>query len=359
MADCELTAADRDALAQARAQFDHPGIYLETAAIGLPPRRALVALHDELDRWRDGRARPADYDPYVAQARSRYASLVGVETRQVAIGPQVSVMAGLVAASLPAGSEVLTAEGEFTSILFPFHAQPGLNVREVPLAQLVAAVSPATRLVCVSAVQSRDGTITDLAALREACDAVGARILVDGSQAVGWLPFDASLYAYTAVVGYKWLLTPRGTTYMTVQDDLLADIVPANAGWYAGEEPWGSLYGTPMKLAADARRLDVSPAWHSWVGAVPALELLGSIRPEALRAHCAGLANRFCERVGLPPTDSAIVSFAADEDVPGLMREADIAGSGRAGRLRLSFHLSADADDVDRAAAVLAGHLSA
>ena len=91
-----------------------------------------------------------------------------------------------------------------------------------------------------------------------------------------------------AVVGYKWLLTPRGTTYMTVQDDLLADIVPANAGWYAGEDPWGSLYGTPMKLASDARRLDVSPAWHSWVGAVPALELIRSIRPAALRPTAPG-----------------------------------------------------------------------
>ena len=40
------------------------------------------------------------------------------------------------------------------------------------------------------------------------------------------------------------------------------------------------------------------------------------------------------------------------------MREADIAGSARAGRLRLSFHLCADEEDVDRAADVLAGHLS-
>ena len=194
---------------------------------------------------------------------------------------------------------------------------------------------------------------------REACDAAGARILVDGSQAVGWLPLDASRFAYVAVVGYKWLLTPRGTTYMTVQDDLLADIVPANAGWYAGEDPWGSLYGTPMKLASDARRLDVSPAWHSWVGAVPALELIGSIRPAALRAHCAGLASRFCERAGLPPTDSAIVSVGGRRrrrrsDARGRHR-----GIGTGGRLRLSFHLCADEADVDRAADVLAGHLSA
>jgi hypothetical protein len=37
----------------------------------------------------------------------------------------VSVFAGHIAANLPDGSEVLTATGDFTSILFPFYAQAG------------------------------------------------------------------------------------------------------------------------------------------------------------------------------------------------------------------------------------------
>jgi selenocysteine lyase/cysteine desulfurase len=358
MAELGSGAADRAALAEARSQFSHPGVYLDTASMGLPPRRSLEALHAELDRWRDGGARPADYDPYVADARARYASLVGVRPDQVAIGPQVSVFAGVVAGSLPPGSEVLTAEGDFTSILFPFHAQPRLDVREVPLRALADAVSPSTRLVSVSTVQSSDGTVTELAELREACAAAGAQILLDATHAVGWLPVDASQYAYTIVAGYKWLLAPRGTAFMTVQDGLLEGLVPANAGWYAGEDPWSSIYGSPLRLAGDARRLDVSPAWHSWVGAVPALDLIGSIAPAALLAHCVGMANRFREGVGLPPGDSAIVSAATDDSAAERMRDADIAGSVRAGRLRFSFHLCTDADDVDRAVDILRGHVS-
>ena len=42
----------------------------------------------------------------------------------VAVRSQVSVFAGLIAANLPDGSEVLTS-GDFTSILFPFYAQSG------------------------------------------------------------------------------------------------------------------------------------------------------------------------------------------------------------------------------------------
>ena len=63
---------------------------------------------------------------------------------------------------------MLTATGDFTSILFPFYAQSGhgIRVREVPL--------------------------------------------------------DASRFAYTACGGYQWLLSPRGTAYFTINPTLTA-----------------------------------------------------------------------------------------------------------------------------------------
>ncbi len=62
-------------------------------------------------------------DP-LAAARSSYARLAGVDPSVVAVGSQVSVFAGLIAANLPGGSEVLTATGDFTSILFPSTPRP-------------------------------------------------------------------------------------------------------------------------------------------------------------------------------------------------------------------------------------------
>ena len=50
------------------------------------------------------------------------------------------------------------------------------------------------------------------------------------------------------------------------------ELRPAGAGWYAGQDVWASVYGPAMRLADDARRFDVSPAWLSWVGAAPVLE---------------------------------------------------------------------------------------
>lgn len=342
----------------ARDEFDGE-LYLDTVSYGLPPRRALAALEAALEDWRLGRVRAPDYDDAVRASRDAYARLVGVDPGWVAVGSQVSVFAGLVAAALPDGSEVLTAEGEFTSIVFPFLAQAarGVRVREVPLERIAEAVTPRTTLVAVAAVQSANGRLAPLDALAAACAASGTRLLVDTTQATGWLPVDASRFDYTVGGGYKWLLAPRGTAFFTVRPERLDELVPHTAGWYAGDDPWTSIYGAPLRLAEDARRFDVSPAWHGWVGQAPALELLAAVGVEGLHRHALGLANRFRAALDLPPGDSAIVSLRGDERAPASLVEAGIVASTRAGRLRLSFHLNNGEEDADAAADALHGHV--
>jgi selenocysteine lyase/cysteine desulfurase len=355
----QVTSEQRAALEAARREFSADVIFLNSATMGLPPTRTLHALHDSIDEWASGRAEGPAYDAWVTRARRLYADFVGVDPTLVSAGSQVSVFAGLIAASLPSGSEVLTAAGDFTSILFPFHVQAarGVTVREAPLEHIADAVTSKTTLAAVSAVQSADGRIADVDALVAACAATGTRILLDTTQAVGWLPVDASRFAYTVSGGYKWQLIPRGTAFLTIQRGLLDDVLPNNAGWYAGGDRWSSIYGAPLRLAADARRFDVSPAWLPWVGAVPSLELLTEVGSEVLHKHAAALAQRFCAGVDLPDQGSAIVAAIADDAVPALMRSAGIIGVTRAGRLRLSFHVSTSEEDVDRTVEVLAGHL--
>ena len=91
----------------------------------------------------------------------------------------------LIAASLPDGAEVLFAEEEFVSTVSPFAHRPGLRPRAVPLAALADEIREDTALVAVSAVQSRDGRVADLAAIRDAARRHGARTMVDTSQAAG------------------------------------------------------------------------------------------------------------------------------------------------------------------------------
>jgi selenocysteine lyase/cysteine desulfurase len=347
------------AVAAVQPEFAPEVVYLDTATLGLPPRRALDALEASLDAWRRGRLEAGGFDVVVDAARRRFAALVGVDPGWVAVGNQVSPFVGLVAASLPPGSEVLVAADEFTSVSFPFLAQPGVTVREVGLRELPDAVTAATAWVAVAAAQSADGALVDAEALLAACAATGTRTLLDATQAAGWSPVDASRWSVTVTGGYKWLLAPRGTAFLTVRPEVVADLVPAAAGWYAGADRWSSLYGGPLRLADDARRFDVSPAWQAWVGQAASLELLLEVGVPALHAHAVGLAARFCDALDLPHTGSAIVSVRADDQVPARLDAAGIRAAGRAGRLRLSFHVSTSVSDVDRAVEVLAGHVRA
>lgn len=346
-------------VARARAEFDTEDAYLDTASMGLPPRAASVALEEAHAAWRCGRADAMGYDAPLERSRSLYAGLVGVEPADVAVASQASVFVGTVAASLPDGAEVLTAEGEFTSVTFPFHAQRRgrLRIREVRLDDLVASVTRSTYLVAVSAVQSSDGRLADLDGLVAACRATGTSILLDTTQAVGWLPVDAGRFTYTVCGGYKWLLAARGTAFLTVQPRAAGELTPVAAGWYAGADPWTSIYGTPLRLADTAKRFDVSPAWLSWVTQAPALELLDRVGRRTLHANALGLSRRFCEGVSVAPRDSAIVSLGIDDEAPRRLRAAGVRASMRAGRLRLAFHVCTTEDDVDRAVEALRGHV--
>jgi selenocysteine lyase/cysteine desulfurase len=281
---------------------------------------------------------------------------VGTAPERVAIGNQVSTFTGLVAAALPDGARVLAAEEDFTSALFPFlvHADRGVHVQTVPLAGLVDAIGPGVDLVSVSAVQSADGRLVPggLEALASSAAHHGCLTYVDASQAVGWLPFHADRFDFASCAAYKWLLSPRGTAFGVVRPERLAMLRPLYAGWYAGDDPWTSIYGPPLRLAKDVRRLDISPAWLSWAGTVPALELLAEVGIAAIHRHDLGLANALRERLGLPAGDSAIVTVAGEGALERL-RAAGVKASVRVGAVRLSFHLHNTEADVDAVARAL------
>lgn len=320
--------------------------YLNTASIGLPPGGAATELRAAIDAWQNGEAQAPEYDRHVNDARALFADLVNVPPEQVAVGSQVSALVGMVAAGLPPGSEVLCPEGEFTSVMFPFLARSDLNVRLVPLEDLETSIRADTDLVAFSLVQSADGHVSDGKAIASTARSVGAKTLVDTTQAAGWLPFAAGDYDVTVTGAYKWLASPRGTAFMTVGKDAMDLPALLYPGWYAGESPWDSVYGPPLRLATSARRFDLSPAWLAWVGTAGALRFVRDLGVEQIQAHNVALANEFRTRFGLDASNSAIVSI----DLPTTTDEAALkrlSTAVRAGRLRVSFHFYNQMRDVD------------
>ncbi|WP_109505966.1 aminotransferase class V-fold PLP-dependent enzyme [Nocardioides speluncae] len=326
--------------------FDVPAGYLNTASIGIPAVPVADAVMASLRDWRTGTGRPADYDQPVAEARAAYARLVGVPEDRVAIGGSVSELVGLVAASLPSGSRVLVVRGDFTSVTWPFAAQAGrgVTVTEVELDKLAERAADAD-LVAVSVVQSADGRLADLDALR-AAQADGTRILLDATQATGWLDHDLGWADVVVGGAYKWLLVPRGVAWMAVHPDY--ELVANNAGWYAGDDVWSSVYDLPLRLAKNARAYDTSPAWYCHVGAAVALPLLAGLDRAAVQKHCVGLADGFLAGLGLPPQGSAIVSVRLP-DAGARLAAAGVVAAQRGAGTRLSFHLYNTEADVARA----------
>jgi selenocysteine lyase/cysteine desulfurase len=333
-------------IAEARSLWAPERPYLNTASFGLPPRPAWEALQAALADWRHGRTSWEPWGEATAQARAAFARLVGVREEDVATSASASQLISLAAAALPEGARIVMPEGEFTSLVFPLLVRG--DVREVPRERLADAVDADTDLVAVSAVQSSSGALTDLHAVCAAAESAGALVLVDATQAAGWLPLDAARVDFLVASAYKWLMSPRGTAFMAVRPDRLDSVPPLAANWWAGPDQYGTYYGGPLRLADEARRLDLSPAWFSWVGTAPALDLIERIGVEAIREHDVALANRFRVGLGLPPGDSAIVAA----DVPGAeerLAAAGIRASVRTGNVRVSFHVYNTERDVDEA----------
>jgi selenocysteine lyase/cysteine desulfurase len=347
---------ERLEISAARRQWRPQGAYLNTASYGLPPDDAWQALQAALGDWRGGRTSWEHWGHSADGARAAFAALVGVAPEVVAIGATVSELLGLVAASIPDGARVVAPEIDFASLLFPFmvQAERGVQLRLVAPADLPAAIDETTDVVAFSAVQMATGEVADLDAIEAAARAHGALTVVDATQACGWLPLDATRFDVVACHAYKWLMSPRGTAFMAVAPEHLDRIVPAHAGWFAGEDVHTSYFGPPLRLASSARRLDSSPAWFSWVATQPALELVNRIGIEAIHAHDVALANRFRGGLGLEPGDSAIVS-ADVPDARARLEAAGIVAAERGGRLRASWHLYNTEADVDAALDALAG----
>jgi selenocysteine lyase/cysteine desulfurase len=352
----------------ARSHFaPKPGsTYLDWATYGLPPEPTVRAMRAALDAWQAGTADwIADWDRPAEGARATFGRLVGTGPERVALLPAVSVGAGLIAATLGPADRVVVPDDEFTSILFPLLVaeERGATVRQVPFEGVVEAIVPGTTLVAVSLVQMQTGRMADLAAIVGRAEAVGARVLVDGTQAVPLVPLHDLIdrIDYLVVAGYKHLLCPRGVAFLVVRPGRVDGLPPLLANWRAADQPYGRYFGGPLTLADGAARYDVSLAWLPWVGAVESLRLLAEWQESGELERARRLAGSLADRLGVPWHGASLVCPPIDDaDAARVaLRDAGIRAAVRGTAIRFSTHVGNDEADIDRAAALLgavAGH---
>lgn len=350
-------------MAAIRAQFEPaPGTaYLDTASYGLPPRATVEALREAVGAWQAGTAWWLDdWDVQGEDCRAAFAALIGAASDEVALVPTVSVAVAPVAASLAPGDEVLVPAEEFTSGLFPFLVaaeRRGVRVRQAPFRALAETIRPETRLVATSLVRSQDGAVADLASILAAAEGHGARVLIDATHGVPFVPVAPHLgrIDYLICHGYKHLLCPRGAGFFRVRADRLDDVPPIMANWRAGAPAYARSYGGGLDLAETAARFDVSLDWFAWVGARRSLELLCRWQAEGAWAEPLALAADLAGRLGLARPGASIVSVPVTDlaAVQAALAEGGVRVSAPNGRIRLSTHVYTTAEQVERAAGII------
>lgn len=337
------------------------GHYLDTATYGIPASGVVETVFKEMTRWREGSADwREDWEPEAEAARSLFAGMLRVPAHSIALVPAVSVATGIVATAVPSGAEVLVAEEDFVSLLYPFveaERSGRLRVRAVPLVQLAEAVDSATAMVAVSHVQSADGTVADVSSLREATRRVGASLYLDATHSVGVLPVDSPAWQadYLSCAAYKWLCCPRGVGFLFVEPSRWSHPFSLAASWRGEAQPHAPHYGPVSKLTEDARRFDVSVGWHAWVGARQALEAVASVGDERRYAIALALGRRLADQFDLPAPEAGIVSvpIRSAEEAQGALERHGVRATVRRDTVRFSPHFYNSEADVDAAVAAL------
>jgi selenocysteine lyase/cysteine desulfurase len=169
-----------------------------------------------------------DFFTEAEKLRDDYAAFLQVrDSKRIAIIPSASYGLSTVARNLPlAKSEriVLVSE-QFPSNVYPWQrlaAESGasLHMVEPPKStdnrgklwneRILEAITTGTKVVAMGNVHWADGTRFDLEKIGRTARDHGARLIIDGTQSVGALPFDIQKVKPDALIcaGYKWLMGP-------------------------------------------------------------------------------------------------------------------------------------------------------
>lgn len=215
-----------------RADFSLPPElhYLNCAYMGPLPLRSQEAGYEGVRaKAVPAAVETADFFRQSDEARALFARLIGAEdAARVAIVPSVSYGVATAARNLRCtrGQTIVIAAEQFPSNVYGWRrlaAENGGTVRTVAARgaaargaswteALLEAIDERCAIVALPHVHWTDGTRFDLERIGERARAVGAALVIDGTQSIGALPFDVQRIRPDAVIcaAYKWLLGPYG-----------------------------------------------------------------------------------------------------------------------------------------------------
>ncbi len=365
--------------------------YLNCAYMSPLPRVVEEAGVMGMARKKDpSRLSPQDFFDESQEVRRLFARLVHIpDPDSVAIIPSVSYGVGVAArnTNLSRGQNVVLLEEQFPGNVYAWLRLARETEAEVRMVgpgkdglsgggsgsgrgrrwnqRILEAIDGDTGVVALAPVHWTDGTRFDLESIGARAREVGAALVIDGTQAVGALPFDVQALKPDALIVacYKWLLGPYsiGVGYFGAR---YAGGAPLEETWIAreGSEDFRALVDYQERYQPGAIRFDVGERSNFILNpmVVAALGLLAEWRPERIQDYARGLAKGLLEEAGA-------LGYAVEEEayrvghifgirtpegmemerLSEALRRENVSASLRGSALRVSPNVYNDVEDMD------------
>ncbi len=354
--DIERVRADFPILS--RPVYGKPLVYLDSAASAQKPRQVIDTLTRVYEQDYANVHRGAYYlsmkatEEYEGAREKIRRFLNAKHVHEIIYTRNGTEAINLVAASygrhfLKAGDEVIISELEHHSNIVPWQLlrdEKGIVLKVVPItaegAVTVAAVekliTARTKLVAISHMSNVLGTILPVADIIRLAHAAGAKVLLDGCQAITHLPvdvqaLDVDFYVFS---GHK-LYGPSGIGVLYGKEALL-DAMPPYQG---GGDMISSVTFEKTTWAALPNKFEAgTPAIAQAIGLGAAIDYVNALGLEAIGEHERRLLDHGMARLsevegltiyGMAPGKAAVISFALDcahpHDISTIVDRAGVA----------------------------------
>jgi cysteine desulfurase / selenocysteine lyase len=314
---------------------DFPGLaggwhYLDTAATAQKPQAVIDATIAAMGRdyatvHRGVYARSADMTLAFEAARRKVAAFIGGAEHEVVFTRGATEAINLVARCWQGKKRVLLSMLEHHSNIVPWQLA-GFEVDVCPLTpdgqiDLDAAEAMLTSehgLVAFAHVSNVLGSVLDARRAADLAHAVGAKLLLDGCQAVPRLPVDvATLDCDFYVFSAHKLYGPTGIGALWARAELLEAMPP----WQGGGAMIDRVSFAGTTYAPPPQRFEAgTPAIVEAIGLGAAIDYVSAIGVEAIGQHEFALVRQLREELRRlnsvtlfgPEESAGIVSFALD-----------------------------------------------
>jgi selenocysteine lyase/cysteine desulfurase len=344
-------------IAEVRRQFPYleETLYLNTAACGLSwsgQGKAAAAFYDRMmARGYDGRD---DWRSLAGEVQHHLASLMAVEPNDISFVGSTTEALNLVTAALSvsAGDRVVLAQDEFPSMQAAVRTleRKGARICLVPIpdeerrTETLCDAARGARFVGTSHVQWHTGTKVDIQKLGEVCRKEGATLLVDGVQALGATPVNASGCDIYAASVFKWLLSGFGLGILVVRDTVRDELTPCMRGYFNHPPSKELRYGHLNYPGLCA--LKATLAFLENIGWRAIFERTAMLRQRLV----SPLADAEVEIVTPPDAAAGILAVRAldPSKLVNVLNQQGVRVEAREGFVRVSPHFYNTEDEIDR-----------